>query len=145
MTAPACADSSNARLPLQFVSKEDRLSDRFGEELDNGFVARVLDAWLNAATGPDFAMLAPDERDTGTGCTLYVQARHTEVANVASTIDDALSANPHYRYCRQFAQLGPARVFLIDHGAHAACLARRNASGQPLGNIKPAAVSAESE
>ena len=67
-----------------------------------------------------------------------------DVANLASRIDDALSANPHYRYCRQLGQLGPVRVFAIDRGAHAAYLAHRNASGQALGNIKPAALSAES-
>ena len=129
---------------LHFIGKGDRLSDRFGEKLDDGFVAQVLDECLNGTPGPDFAMLAPDERDAGTGYTLYVQAGHADIANLASTIDDALSANPHYRYCRRLGQLGPVRVFAIDHGAHAAYLAHRNASGQPLGNIKPAALSAES-
>ena len=129
---------------LHFIGKEDRLSDRCGEKLDDGFVAHVLDECLDGDPGPDFAMLAPDERDAGTGYTLYVQAKRPDVANLASTIDEALSANPHYRYCRHLGQLGPVRVFAIDRGAHAAYLTHRNSSGQQLGNIKPVALSAES-
>ena len=129
---------------LHFIGKEDKLSDRFGEKLDDGFVAHVLDECLSGAPGPDFAMLAPDERGTEVGYTLYVQAGHADVAHLASAMDHALSANPHYRYSRHLGQLGSVRVFIIDHGAHAAYLAHRNASGQQLGNIKPAALSAES-
>ena len=60
--------------------------------------------------------------------------------SLAGELDDALSRNPHYRYCRTLDQLGPAEVRLVSdgYGVYAAECRRR---GQRLGDIKPLALS----
>jgi hypothetical protein len=129
---------------LRFVGKEDRLSDRFGEKLDDGFVGRVLRARLAALSESHFAMLAPDERGETVGYTLYVETRDASVTALAPTIDVALSENPHYRYCRELGQLAPLRIFVVQEGGHATYVDRCVAAEQRLGDIKPAGLSADS-
>lgn len=129
---------------LRFVGKEDRLSDRFGEKLDDGFVARVLSERLSALARVRFAMLAPDERAAETGYTLYIETHDAAVSALALELERGLAQNPHYRYCRELGQLGPLRIFVVRQGAHATYIKRCRAGGQRLGDIKPAALSAES-
>ncbi len=114
---------------LQFIGRADRVVDRFGEKLSEGFVAGVIEQALGR---PAFAMLAPD----GRGYTLYVQADRL-AADLPARLESALRENPHYRYCVDLGQLAPARVFRIERGAAAAYLARCTALGQRLGEIKP--------
>lgn len=127
---------------LAFVGKEDRVSDRFGEKLDDGFVANALRACLRDGQ-VDFAMLAPDLRGEGLGYTLYLQTAAQSPGALAPALEAALCENPHYRYCRQLGQLAPLRVFAVQQGAHAAYLEHFLAAGQRLGDIKPAGLSAE--
>jgi hypothetical protein len=126
------------------VGKEDRVSDRFGEKLDDGFVASALGACLHGRSDLEFAMLAPDERSEGLGYTLYVQAEPPALAALAPALEAALCENPHYRYCRELGQLAALRIFAERGGAHATYIERCLAAGQRLGDIKPAGLSAES-
>ena len=56
---------------LRFVGRADRISDRFGEKLSDGFVTRALrDLCVGEDLDPGFSLLAPEEGEDGT--TRYV-------------------------------------------------------------------------
>jgi hypothetical protein len=125
---------------LRFVAKSNRMADRFGEKLNEGFVAGVL-AQLFARYGlhPRFSLLAPAELPTGVRYVLYLELEQPLPDGLAQALDQALAANFHYDYCRRLGQLAAAQVQLIRHGAQhylAVCQAR----GQRLGAIKPAVL-----
>jgi len=126
---------------LAFVGKEDRVSDRFGEKLDEAFVSSVLRAALREVPEVRFAMLAPDLTQGCARYTLYLEATLTDVAALERRVDQELRTNPHYDYCRRLGQLDRVSVFRVR--AHAiesyveACLH----AGQRLGDIKPVALS----
>ncbi len=127
---------------LRFLGREDRVSDRRGEKLSDGHVAAVLERLLGGGAG--FAMLAPDDEGGRTGYTLYLDARNPAPPALALDLERALAENPHYRWCVQLGQLAPARVFRVDGDPHHQYLEHRRRAGQRLGDVKPAALSAES-
>ena len=130
---------------LLFLGKEDRVSDRSGEKLADGHVARVFDRVLPPLElGVAFAMLAPDTEAGVTAYTLYLEARRGPPVELAEHLDRRLGENPHYRYCRRLGQLGPPRVFRVERDAHTVYLEHQRRAGQRLGDIKPAALSADS-
>jgi len=88
-------------------------------------------------------MLAPDERATEIGYTLYLQAPDAAAGVLGREIDAALAENPHYQYCRKLGQLGPLRIFIVRSAGHASYIQHCLKRGQRLGDIKPAALSAE--
>lgn len=127
---------------LRFVGREDRVSDRRGEKLSDGHVAAVLERLLGPGAG--FAMLAPDDEGGRPGYTLYLDARRPAPPRLAEDLERALAENPHYRWCVRLGQLAPARVFRVDGDPHLLYLEHRRRAGQRLGDVKPAALSAES-
>lgn len=135
---------------VRFVGKEDQVCDLRGEKLNERHVAQVLRRETDVL-GLDvaFAMLAPDlpapGHDGGVpGYTLYIRSRPVPSAELAERVDEALGANPHYRYCRDLGQLGPLRGFVVRGAAHHAYLERCRELGRTLGEIKPTALSRES-
>ena len=123
---------------IRFVGKTDRVSDWFGEKLDEQFVASALArVFSERCLSPRFAMLAPDDSG-GFRYTLYLELPPGQRAdNLHHDLDQALSENFHYAYCRKLGQLAEPRIALVVGGADAylrACQQR----GQKLGNIKPA-------
>ena len=130
---------------LVFLGKEDRVSDRRGEKLTEGHVAGALERALAPLDlGVAFAMLAPDEGDSTPAYTLYLESRRPPPPELGPWIERRLEENPHYRYCRSLGQLEPLRIFRVEGGAHAVYVAHCHRAGQRLGDIKPAALSAES-
>jgi hypothetical protein len=130
---------------LVFLGKEDRISDRRGEKLADGHVARALERVLAPLDlGVGFAMLAPDNEAGGTAYTLYLESQSRPPPDLGALLERRLEENPHYRYCRQLGQLEPVRVFRIDGAAHAVYLEHHRRAGLRLGDIKPAALSPES-
>lgn len=125
---------------LRFLGREDRCSDLCGEKLHEAFVAGVAET-LFGAHSPAFAMLAPDPGDGPPGYTLYVESDGPLPEDLAHRLDRALSANPHYRYCRRLGQLRPAAALRVAAGAQTAYLEREAASGRRVGDVKPAALS----
>jgi hypothetical protein len=130
---------------LRFVAKSNRIADRFGEKLSEGFVAEVLDR-LFARYGlhPRFSLLAPAEQPDGVRYRLYLELTPAQAlpAGLAPALDQALAANFHYDYCRRLGQLAAAQVQLIRNGAQcylAVCQGR----GQRLGDIKPAVLDSQ--
>jgi hypothetical protein len=125
---------------LRFLGKEDSVSDRVGEKLDERFVSAVLHGALSTAGDIRFSMLAPDYRDHKLGYTLYIEGATPDVATRLAAMESELAKNPHYRYARELGQLAPLRAFLIERGGDAVYMQRRSERGQRLGDIKPAAL-----
>ncbi len=132
---------------LRFIGKADRISDWFGEKLDERFIAGVI-AQLAAGHNltPRFAMLAPEESPGDFHYTLYLElpqepaSQNLNLKELEADLERGLCANFHYHYCRQLGQLGPARIRRTAPGATTAYLQACQARGQKLGNIKPAAL-----
>ena len=122
---------------LEFVGKEDCVSDLRGEKLNALFVAKVL-AEFESCQSAKFAMLAPSNAGTP-HYTLFLESRHCE-PHLAAILDERLGANPHYAYCRRIGQLAAARVLLIEDGAHEAYLKHCEELGQRAGNVKMTAL-----
>jgi GH3 auxin-responsive promoter len=121
---------------IRFIARTGAVSDRFGEKLNESFVAGVL-ATLCRNQDPSwtFSMLAP-EADR---YVLYVEGGLDE--DLLRRLDEALCGNPQYAHCRQLRQLKPAVGFRIrQHGAKA-YLDRLSQSGLRVGDIKPSALS----
>ena len=126
---------------IRFVGKTDRVSDWFGEKLNEQFVAGVLlQLFSRRQLSPAFAMLAPDDRADGFRYTLYLELSSGQHLNgLPHDLDAALRENFHYDYCRKLGQIAEPRIVLVANGADAylrACQSR----GQKLGNIKPAVL-----
>jgi len=126
---------------LKFLDRAGNISDRFGEKLSEPFVAEVLREMFRFET-PHFALLAPDEDETGCRYTLYVEgAAHP---HWAATLDQALRRNPNYAYCRDLGQLLPVRVFTISGRSFEIFATRQAAHGTRLGDIKATALCSKS-
>lgn len=125
---------------LQFVGKEDRISDWFGEKLTDGFVAGVLQALFGDRHPPRFALLAPERYPSGMAYTLFVDAAAPRVPRLDALLEQALRTNPQYAWCVDLGQLRPARVTAVGSGAARAYLDACVARGQRLGDVKPAAL-----
>jgi hypothetical protein len=123
---------------FRFIGKTDRVSDWFGEKLNERFVAQSLAAlFAKYRLAPQFAMLAPDDRAGDFCYTLYIEMTPERPLDaLQSDLEQALCQNFHYAYCRQLGQLGAARVLLVRQGAEAYLRAYQQ-RGQKLGNIKP--------
>jgi hypothetical protein len=125
---------------LAFVGRDDRVSDRFGEKLSDGFVSGVLDALFATRQRPRFAMLAPEELATGVSYTLFVDDAAPEAADLDARLEAGLRANPHYAWCVDIGQLRPSRIVRVTSGAERAYLDCCVARGQKLGDIKPVSL-----
>ncbi len=127
---------------IEFIGKEDSISDYRGEKLSDSFVGERLRRLLaQQGIDPIFSMLAPDEDSAGFGYTLYLEARGEIPAGLGLALDDLLAENPHYRYCRELGQLDPVRVFGIAANSNQAFIQRRLDQGCRLGDIKPVGLS----
>ena len=119
---------------LRFVGRTGRISDLRGEKLSDAFVGRVLPTLWAGDRAPNFALLAPNDDPAAPGYTLFVS--ENTFPSLAERLDAALSANPHYAWCRQIGQLHPARVFVVSEEAGAVYLRRMTSLGQKPGNVK---------
>jgi hypothetical protein len=124
---------------IRFVGKSDRVSDWFGEKLNEQFVARCLETlWTRRQLSPRFALVAPTELPGGFAYTLYIEAdEKSECESLSVEFDALLRESFHYDYCRRLGQLAQARVRVVQDGA-ATYVATCQARGMKLGNIKPA-------
>jgi hypothetical protein len=128
---------------LAFVGKDDRISDMFGEKLSDGFVATVLDKlFAPALRRPRFAMLAPNETPSGVCYTLFIGGDAGPLTGLESALEAELRRNPHYAWCVDAGQLGPARVVVVGHGADRSYVEFCVSQGQRLGDIKPVSLHA---
>jgi hypothetical protein len=122
---------------LEFVGKEDCVSDLRGEKLNAVFVANTL-AEFECCRIASFAMLAPSESGTP-HYTLFLENGHCET-DLAFRLDQRLQANPHYAYCRRIGQLGELRIFRINRDARDSYVNHCAALGQRAGSVKTTAL-----
>jgi hypothetical protein len=122
---------------LEFIGKDDCVSDLCGEKLNAIFVAQVLEEF-ECCRSAAFAMVAPCDRGIP-GYILFLESGHCET-ELASRLDEKMRANPHYAYCRRLGQLAEPRVFMIQQGAREAYLKHCGALGQRAGSVKMTAL-----
>jgi hypothetical protein len=124
---------------LEFLGKEDGVSDLCGEKLSPAFVGCVLEELVGErAYLSDFAMLAPSQQES-LRYVLFLQGAASET-DLAIRLDKKLTQNPHYAYCRQLGQLAAPRVFKITRDAGECYLRRCVAMGQRAGAVKAVAL-----
>ena len=121
---------------LEFLGKEDCVSDMRGEKLNAIFVERVLGE-IECCRKAAFAMLAPAQEFAG--YTLFLESRQC-VPGLAALLDVHLRENPHYDYARNLGQLAPLRVFRIARGGREDYIRHCESLGQRAGSVKTTAL-----
>ena len=130
---------------LRFAGKTDRVSDWFGEKLNERFVAGALERLFESRRlRPRFAMVAPEvapEPAAGTlRYVLYLELPDSQDGGgLGEELDRALCENFHYAYCRRLGQLAPPRVAPVADGAERYLRACQR-QGRKMGDVKPAAL-----
>lgn len=124
---------------LEFVGRNDGVSDLRGEKLSPAFVQTSIERVLVEVGIPvGFAMLAPQH--LAVPCyALYVQSSINPAA-LGPELEVKLRANPHYDYCRNLGQLGPLKVFRVRQDAQEAYVNRCAELGQRAGSVKPTSL-----
>jgi len=125
---------------IEFLGRGDRVSDRFGEKLSDGFVTAVLAGLFEGGPAPRFAMLAPESTASGVSYTLLVDAEGDLPGDLETSLEHQLRANPHYAWCVDLGQLRPSRVVRVGPGADRAYMDACVARGHRLGDVKPVAL-----
>ena len=126
---------------VRFVGRCDRVSDWFGEKLNEAFVTRVLgETFAGAGLSPVFAMLACHPCG-GPAYVLYIESKASDevLISVGEKIEEALCQNFHYQYARRIGQLHALRVFRAEN-ASATYLSMAVSQGQRVGSVKPVAL-----
>ena len=128
---------------IRFIGKEDGISDLYGEKLSDCFIAEIF-ARLLPEFAPEtrFSLLAPEYEGRAARYVLFIDSLAGRPAEFAERLESELRGNPHYAYCAHLGQLLPAIIAPIERGSDRVYLARLQADGARLGNIKPTALSA---
>lgn len=127
---------------IRFVSKINRISDWFGEKLNEFFVSSVLGELFQVCNfRPIFAMLSPNDSDMKFRYTLYLELPQDQLENInlgktTTILDRKLCRNFHYDYCRKLGQISHPDVFIISDQAQQAYLMAKQTRGQKMGDIK---------
>ena len=129
---------------LIFVGKEAKVSDYFGEKLNENFVEIVLsDIFEEYGINPVFYMMAPEVNSKGQYFyTLFLEYDASlidkkMISRMEDELEERLCSNYHYAYCRRLDQLKPSRIFNIKAEGLETYLETCRQSGQKLGDIKP--------
>lgn len=117
------------KLPLiRFKGKQDKVSDLFGEKLNEVFVKNTIES---LKLKPEFYMVAPESDRY----VLYIKSD-----KVPQDVDQLLRANFHYDYCRKLGQLKELKVFKLTGNPEKEYLDECVKRGQRLGDIKPSVL-----
>jgi hypothetical protein len=105
-----CTGHVGATPSLRFVGRE-HVSDLRGEKLSEAFVADVLRDLWTIDDRPAVATLRPRDADGSAGYELLVSSdRGSPASELATRLDAALQANPHYALARRLGQLAPIAI-----------------------------------
>jgi len=129
---------------VRFLGKYDYVSDITGEKLNAHHVEKVLRSlFAKYKMYPVFYMLAPEKFENNTvAYTLFIKItdyRKEALISLAEDLDNCLSENFHYMYCRKLKQLDRLRLFVIDSEVSALeqyLFHKTNHNKEKLGNIK---------
>ena len=117
-------------LRIRFIGRSANIADMFGEKVSEGHVRTLFETLFTEM--PTFAILSPETYSDGsTAYTLF-----TTTPLDAQTLEQHLSENYHYAYCRRLNQLAPARVVQVGEEASDAYLRACVARGQRAGDVK---------
>jgi hypothetical protein len=125
---------------LEFVGRGELVSDLCGEKLTEEFVL----AQLGERRG--FTMLAPSLQGKPHYVLYLDAAEYEQVAGsaLACQLDEALGANPQYRYARQLGQLDELVAYRVENPM-ASYINYALKRGQRLGDIKPPVLSPDTD
>lgn len=124
-------------LPLvRFEGRLDRTADLRGEKLN---AVRAEAAVRETCDDARFAFLAPTLATEPPRYVLYLEAELDDdaLAARAAAVEQRLSEELHYRYCRELGQLGPVTARRTTQGQRR-WLDAQLARGLKLGDVKPA-------
>ncbi len=128
---------------LQFLGKDEAVSDLCGEKLGAAFVSDVLTRLLaTEAPGTRFALLAPERGYGRPGYVLYVDSVREPTPGLAEKLDQALSQNPCYAVCVRMGQLQPVSVQRTAQGAQGRYLERLSEVDQGTSHVAACTLSA---
>jgi hypothetical protein len=129
---------------IRFLGKEDLVSDRFGEKLNERHVSEILrGALVRHAPETNFAMLAFEQESRGYALFIEAEgARETTLLSLTDHVEGQLRENHNYQYCRDLGQLGHLRVFRVRRGAAETYQEVCRSGGRRAGDIKPVALHA---
>ncbi len=130
---------------VKFISREEYVSDLFGEKLNENFISQILESQFkknNIQTS--FFLIAPEyDENKSISYTLFLEIKESEENNkeeflksLAVFIENELIKSFHYEYCRKLNQLAPFRIFFIESGGVESYLNACVSSGQRLGDVK---------
>ena len=117
---------------LKFKGKKDKVSDMFGEKLNEDYLKNIIE---KNRIDSDFYMFAPE-------IDRYVLYIKTD--NIPESIDDVLKENFHYDYCRELGQLKELRIFKLTGNPEQEYIDGCVKQGQRIGDIKSTALSLHS-
>ncbi len=128
---------------LEFLGKDNLVSDLVGEKLNERHVAEALSvAQSTTRIRPAFAMLVPDARgpNAAPGYALLLEMpapvpSEMEIRRFAETVETELLRNYHYDHARNLGQLGSLRPVRIRAGTPS-YLAFREHRGNRIGTVK---------
>lgn len=132
---------------IKFVGRNSKISDLFGEKLNDYHVSKVANEVLKEnSLEPSFFMTAPERIGESVAYTLFVESNSPiDSKKLAEEFDLKLQDNYHYKYCRKLGQLVTPKVFLIektsDRSASDIYLEENRINGKKIGNVKPAVLS----
>ena len=127
---------------LRFVGKEDNVSDRCGEKLNEAFVATCLEAVFSQfKLTPRFAMLAFDDAEGTPGYSMYIESSTELPPQTELALEEKLLRSHHYELCIRLGQLRPVRIHRIRGDAFATYTHAMVERGMRLGDIKPTPLS----
>jgi hypothetical protein len=112
---------------VRFIGRSGKISDMYGEKLNELFVAELL-----KSIQYDFAMLAPEKDHY----VLYIKS-----IDLPLDFETGLFTNFHYQYCRDLGQLKPLRIFKLTGNPAQEYITQCQKNGQRLGDIKIPALS----
>ncbi len=129
---------------IQFRGKEEKVSDYFGEKLNENFVDNILQHLFGKyKIEPSFFMVAPDwNNNDELSYTLFLEPNKTikpsTLKQIQMEIENQLRENTHYHYCRHLNQLNSFKIYLIDcQKGNKTYTDTCCQLGQKLGDIKP--------
>ena len=132
---------------IRFIGKEDKISDLFGEKLNEQHISCLLkELFKKYSIMPKFFMIAPEKCEQSNTCfyvlflELALNLPAQKLDRLALELEERLQENYHYKYCRELGQLSKSRLFIIHSGGSEVYLRQCQSLDQRAGDIKPAVL-----
>ena len=123
---------------LRFIGKTEGVSDLFGEKVHVDHLRRILIRAFNKyECQPEFYFVAPQFSVNVCCYTLFLESPHTDNINAAlqKKIEQELSHNFHYHYCRRLDQLGAFKIHRLPQGSRNSYFIHKSRMSR-LGTVK---------